>query len=318
MSHSGSRSALLIFVAGLTMGADPGGITVDPGGPLLHRSSVVYPREALAHSIEGTVVLELSLDRNGEVAGATVVGGPVELRRAALESVPSWHYSSEMSLPAKVQAAFTFKLTSPLEQGEPAFHMPTEPMGKVMRLEIGGLTTAARDALAARLPFHEGDPLTPELVEKARPIISDFDSHLSLAIMPSGEGSVVLIRVPGQASRAESAEAAASEPPPNGQQRIRVSAEVMAAKLIGSTPAEYPPLAKQARISGVVHLNVLVGIDGHVANITLRSGHPILVAPAIAAVKSYVYQPTLLNGRPVEVSTQVDVNFPLDQADANP
>jgi TonB family protein len=313
-----SRSALLIFVAGLALAADPGGITVDAGGPLLHRSGVVYPREALAHNIEGTVVLELSLDRNGEVAGATVVSEPAELRRAALESVPSWHYSAEMSLPAKVQAVFTFKLTSPLEHGEPAFVMPTEPMGRVARLEIGGLTPAARDALAARLPFHEGDPLTPELVEKTRPIISDFDSHLSLAIMPSSEGSVVLIRVPGQVSRAESAGTADSDPPPNGQQRIRVGANVMTAKLISSTPPEFPPLAKQARISGVVRMDVVIGIDGRVVNVTLRSGHPILVAPAMQAVKSYVYQPTLLNGEPVEVLTEVKVRFDLDQSGATP
>ncbi len=63
----------------------------------------------------------------------------------------------------------------------------------------------------------------------------------------------------------------------------------------------------------MVRLNVVVGIDGHVANITVRSGHPILVPAAIAAVKSYVYQPTLLNGKPVEVLTQVEVNFSFEQ-----
>ncbi len=135
------RSALLIFVAALALRAGSEGVTVDAGGPLLHRSSVEFPREALARNIEGTVVLELSLDRNGEVAGATVVSGPAELRRAALESVPAWHYSSEMSLPAKVQATITFKLT-----GSPA---PLSPRS-ACRLNRWERSCASRSAVSPR------------------------------------------------------------------------------------------------------------------------------------------------------------------------
>jgi periplasmic protein TonB len=44
--------------------------------------------------------------------------------------------------------------------------------------------------------------------------------------------------------------------------------------------------------------------------IQVLSGHPLLVPAALEAVKTWVYQPTLLNGQPVEVETTVDVNFP--------
>jgi protein TonB len=73
----------------------------------------------------------------------------------------------------------------------------------------------------------------------------------------------------------------------------------------------YPPLARQARISGVVRFNAVIGTDGKVQNLTLVQGHPLLVPAAQEAVKGYVYQPTLLNGQPVEVVTQIDVNFTL-------
>jgi len=96
-------------------------------------------------------------------------------------------------------------------------------------------------------------------------------------------------------------------------QRIRVGASVQQVKLIQQAPPVYPPLAKQARISGVVHLNVIIGKDGTVQNLTVASGHPLLVPAAMEAVKQWVYEPTLLNGRAVEVATQIEVNFALSQ-----
>jgi periplasmic protein TonB len=96
-------------------------------------------------------------------------------------------------------------------------------------------------------------------------------------------------------------------------QRIRVGGNVQQAKLIRQPKPIYPPLAKQARISGVVRLNAIIGKDGTIQNLTVASGHPLLVPAAMEAVKQWVYQPTLLNGEAVEVVTQIDVNFTLSQ-----
>lgn len=92
--------------------------------------------------------------------------------------------------------------------------------------------------------------------------------------------------------------------------RIRVSGNVQEANLLKKVEAVYPPLAVQARISGTVRFTVIIGKDGTLQNVQLLSGHPLLVA-AQAAVTQYVYRPTLLNGKPVEVITQVEVNFSL-------
>ena len=100
-------------------------------------------------------------------------------------------------------------------------------------------------------------------------------------------------------------------PPP---QRIRVGGNVQQAKLVRQPRPVYPPLAKQARISGRGAASAPSSARmARFRSSTVISGHPLLVPAALEAVKQWVYQPTLLNGEPVEVVTQIDVNFTLSQ-----
>jgi TonB family protein len=92
---------------------------------------------------------------------------------------------------------------------------------------------------------------------------------------------------------------------------IRVGQNVARANLVTEVPPVYPPLAKQARIQGTVRFAVRIGTSGRVENIQAISGHPLLVPSAQDAVRQWVYRPTLLNGEPVTVETQVDVVFQL-------
>ncbi len=108
-------------------------------------------------------------------------------------------------------------------------------------------------------------------------------------------------------------------PPPKKEekaatvQRIKIGGSVQQAKLIRQPKPIYPPLAKQARISGTVHLSAIIAKDGTIQKLEVLGGHPLLVPAALEAVKQWVYQPTLLNGEPVEVQTTIDVNFTLSQ-----
>src|SRR5271163_2173040 len=104
---------------------------------------------------------------------------------------------------------------------------------------------------------------------------------------------------------------AAPPPPKVVQSRIRQGGNVQQAKLINQIKPNYPPLARQTRISGTVRLHAIIGKDGSVQSLTLESGHPLLVQAALDAVKQWRYQPTLLNGVPVEVDTTIDVVFSL-------
>jgi protein TonB len=74
----------------------------------------------------------------------------------------------------------------------------------------------------------------------------------------------------------------------------------------------YPPLAKQARISGTVELIGVLGVDGRIHELRVVRGHALLLDAAMAAVKQWVYAPTMLNGQPVEVQAPILVNFILN------
>src|SRR6266480_4373315 len=93
--------------------------------------------------------------------------------------------------------------------------------------------------------------------------------------------------------------------------RVRVSQGVTQGLLIRKVQPTYPPLARQARIQGAVLLQAEISKDGTIQNLRLISGHPMLTSAAIEAVKQWRYKPYILNGEPVEVETQITVNFTL-------
>jgi TonB family protein len=117
----------------------------------------------------------------------------------------------------------------------------------------------------------------------------------------------------------------AAQPPPPSQgwrhfgdrpdtgRSAPTSNPVEEAQLIRKVPPSYPPLAKQARVQGVVRLSATIGTDGKLHNIRVVSGHAMLSGAAVAAVEQWRYTPTRLNGTPVEAETQIDVNFTLGQ-----
>jgi TonB family protein len=116
--------------------------------------------------------------------------------------------------------------------------------------------------------------------------------------------------------KAQMAQAGAT-PPQEGSSpgQIKISEDVQHRKLVRQVQPVYPPQARQARISGSVRLAVTIRKDGSVADIRVISGHPLLVPGALEAVRQWVYQPTLLNGVPVEVSTQVTLYFAPESPD---
>ena len=110
-------------------------------------------------------------------------------------------------------------------------------------------------------------------------------------------------------------------PPPAAPKRgsstareaIQVGGNVLEAKLVNRVMPVYPPLARQARISGTVRLEGIISRDGRVVNLQVISGHPLLINAAVEAVRQWVYRPTLLNGEAVEVIAPIDVHFTLAQ-----
>jgi periplasmic protein TonB len=100
-------------------------------------------------------------------------------------------------------------------------------------------------------------------------------------------------------------------PPKPTQTRIRVGGNVQGAKLIHQVQPIYPQIAKTAHVSGTVLLHAIIAKDGSIQELQYVSGPPLLMRAAMDAVHEWRYQPTLLNGEPVEVDTTIQVVFTL-------
>jgi TonB family protein len=280
-------------------GNDSSNITVHSGPlPLLHRAAVQYPKNALAKHIEGTVALELTLSETGTVTDARVLSGPEELRGAALQSVLEWHFASDAQ--PKTQVSIDFKL--PVAEAMPGTLMaPPEDQARLDRLFIQA-PDAIKQKLEGHLPLREGDRITQSALNDLSSALKDVDEHLRVTIHPNADktGSMIFI-------------ALNSPGPGEAPKRIRVGGNVEAANIVQKVTPIYPAEAKANRVQGSVRFTVIIGKDGRVQNLTLVSGDPVLAQAAKDAVQQWVYKPTLLNGAPVEVMTQVDVNFTLSQ-----
>jgi bla regulator protein BlaR1 len=141
----------------------------------------------------------------------------------------------------------------------------------------------------------------------------DFGRKLLLgaAGLAAVAGPIAFGLVNANPTRAESAAGLAaaqqSEQPP----AAHASKEEMAALVLKKVPPEYPEAAKKAHIQGHVVLRAIISKVGDVENLQIVSGHPQLAPAAIEAVKQWKYRPYLQQGNPVEVETEIDVNFTL-------
>lgn len=90
--------------------------------------------------------------------------------------------------------------------------------------------------------------------------------------------------------------------------RVRISS-LAQAQLINRVEPVYPRTASLIHLQGVVQLHALIAKDGTIQSLTVISGHPLLAAAALDAVRQWRYRPYLLNNEPVEVETFITVTF---------
>jgi len=262
--------------------AVPDNVTVQGAEPIFI-GRPAYPFAARAAKVEGPVTLELTLSEYGEVADARVIAGPDELRKAALTAVLNWQFQAG---PKTVRVVINFRIPPPTAG---------QAVTKVFIEESMPGNLAA--TLRARLKPFEGQPYTDEIQGVIRSVSPTLRVRME-GKTTGGANEVIVFVGPSLAE--------ASVPG-----RIRVGGAVQAANLINKVEPEYPALARQARIQGSVRFSVTIDRTGAVSGIEVVSGHPLLIPAAQVALSQYRYRVTQLNGEPVEVSTQVDVNFTL-------
>jgi TonB family protein len=155
----------------------------------------------------------------------------------------------------------------------------------------------------------KGDPLLAHAVEEAakrwkfKPVIS---GDKAIAVIASASLRFVLSDDNQRVDGVTPEIGLARQP-----QRVRVSEGVSSRLLEHKVEPVYPPEAKQAHIKGTVLLRVTIDKEGRVADLRLISGPKELAPAAINAVQQWHYRPYLLMGDPVEVDTEVMVNFQL-------
>lgn len=123
---------------------------------------------------------------------------------------------------------------------------------------------------------------------------------------------------PGSLPAANHNSAASAPPPPPPKKEATpkpppkvVSGGVLNGKAISKPQPAYPPIAKAARASGPVTVQVLVDETGKVVSAHAVSGHPLLQQSAVSAARQARFSPTLLSGQPVKVSGVITYNFVL-------
>ncbi len=97
--------------------------------------------------------------------------------------------------------------------------------------------------------------------------------------------------------------------------RVRVGGGVQQTKLVKMPRPSYPPHLKAAGVEGSVLLEAVIGKDGKLSSLRVMNSQvdPDLAKSAVETVSQWEYQPTLLNGNPVEVVTDIEVNYRLSK-----
>jgi len=144
----------------------------------------------------------------------------------------------------------------------------------------------------------------PYMVDGA-PGAVETTARLEFRVLQNGEDGIITELAP--AAKFPTA------PETSSPQRVRVSGGVLQGLLVRKVDPEYPPEARAQNIQGIVLLRVRIDKEGSVSRLDIVSGPPELHDAAMEAVRLWKYQPYMLNGQPVEVESQVQVNFTLEQ-----
>lgn len=98
---------------------------------------------------------------------------------------------------------------------------------------------------------------------------------------------------------------------PPSPMRVKIAPTESLSLLLQQIPPIYPAAARAAKVGGSVVLKAIIRKDGNVGELSVVSGHPMLVQAAMDAVRQWVYRPYYRNGEPTDVETLVIVDFSL-------
>ena len=147
-------------------------------------------------------------------------------------------------------------------------------------------------------------------VLKARPVIRRFSKPSSIGAAPAldvANGPVASVASLG--AIAPPPPSLPAPPKPVSTAPIRVGGKIQPPRLVSSVLPVYPPIARQANITGTVVIDTTIDKDGNVAKTRVISGPELLRAAALSALRQWKYEPSKLNGQPISVEMIVSIQF---------
>ena len=198
----------------------------------------------------------------------------------------------------------------------------TDPLPKretlTMLYVLPGAAASNVTRLTARTSTFTNNPINPRISSAAHerqeaPSPPADTAGGLVGGVPGGVVGGIPGGVLGEVLRSPGNAPALAKTPAPAPKRIRVPAQVAEANLIHDVTPQYPPEAGRERIEGTVVLLAVIGKDGTVQNVRVQSGLSMLAQAAIEAVKQWRYRPYLLNGEPVEIDSQITINFNLSK-----
>ena len=205
-----------------------------------------------------------------------------------------------------VVSVFIVPLTAEVDWPEPA---------PLHRLVVATKVVPVPETVVAAVPVAHSAPVLPNVIapttlEPPREVPMP-PGPLYPDLPPTGTGTIDpnLLGPPSDSMPA---------PPSPPRQEPRPATTILRAgqgvrepkRISGATP-EYPLIARDSRIEGVVILEAVINERGTIERVKVLKSRPLLDAAAIAAVKDWRYTPTLLNGVPVSVLMTITINFTL-------
>ena len=225
--------------------------------------------------------------------------------------------STQLEIVKKVSAPYPSEAAQKGIQGQVVMMMYISETGDVENVDvISGEPILAEAAVPAAKKWKfkpyikDGHPIK---ISTKVPFDFYFKDKLSESNAAT-EGTKSSLQPPsnGANSALTSNNASASNPgAPAAAQRVRVSQGVSEGLLIRKIAPVYPPVAKANRIQGTVVLRAVIGKDGRIADLRPISGPQELIQAAMGAVQQWQYKPYMLQEKPVEVDTQITINFQL-------
>jgi len=326
-----AAAALVGLGASLATAAD------DPLAPLPGNAACPYPQRAQDEQVAGTVRFAAALQPDGSVASVALEQIPLPgfgFEDAVRGCVSAWRFPAAASDSPRLYHGFVRFRRAPTEEG-----LVRSRLEQLAAAWNAGDQAAVNELalLPEEVTAEQRTPPTPfydQVQALTRPGANQIRlaEEVDLFWFPRSD----LVRVRQRYSRAKAAEGAlgadepevfdaalvkgprgwrfagvVARPVPKGP--VRIGDQVQEPRKLKNVPPDYPEIARQARVQGVVILEATISLEGEVIDIRILRGIPLLDAAAVKAVKQWRYTPTYLNGIAVPVIMTVTVNFRLSE-----